>query len=187
MTNTYKKPIYDDKSLAANMQKRQDIWDEMFIEESDRSVGVLGGALIDESLKELFKFKFTDDYLNAEQILSYPNVLGSVGARIEIARAFGIIGQFFYEDLKAINDIRNFFAHSTLVPNSKHKLSSISFDSQRPSDLCKKLSHYKEFERKYGRPLKTRLCFEHSVSWAASCISAAIHFPKQKIGKRIKI
>ena len=99
-----------------------------FRAESDRACAVLGSALIDERLKQLFDRRL--HYLN-EALLSHSGVLGSFSSRISIARALTWIADDVRFDLDQVRDIRNKFAH-----NADHQL---SFADQSIADKCKTL------------------------------------------------
>ena len=80
-----------------------------FRSESDRACAVLGAALVDERLKQLFDRRLHFD--NAE-LLSHHGVLGSFSSRIRVARALNWIEDAVHSDLKQVRDIRNKFAHN---------------------------------------------------------------------------
>jgi DNA-binding MltR family transcriptional regulator len=99
-----------------------------FRSESDRACAVLGAALLDERLKQLFDRRL--HYAN-EELLSHSGVLGSFSARISVARALAWIADDVRFDLNQVRDIRNKFAH-----NADHEL---SFADQSIADKCRTL------------------------------------------------
>ncbi|WP_416140026.1 hypothetical protein ACM26W_06530 [Halomonas sp. HK25] len=105
-----------------------DTFSGTFRSESDRACAVLGAALIDERLKQLFDRRL--HYSNAS-LLSHSGVLGSFSSRISIARALTWISDDVRFDLDQVRDIRNKFAH-----NADHEL---SFTDQSIGDKCRTL------------------------------------------------
>jgi len=105
-----------------------DTFSGTFRSESDRACAVLGAALIDERLKQLFDRRL--HYANAA-LLSHSGVLGSFSSRISIARALAWISDDVRFDLDQVRDIRNKFAH-----NADHEL---SFTDQSIADKCRTL------------------------------------------------
>jgi DNA-binding MltR family transcriptional regulator len=99
-----------------------------FRAESDRACAVLGVALIDERLRQLFDRRL---HFSNAKLLSHSGVLGSFSSRITIARALAWVSDDVYFDLDQLRDIRNKFAH-----NTDHEL---SFDDQSIADKCRTL------------------------------------------------
>jgi len=96
--------------------------------ESDRACAILGAALLDAKLEELFKRKlrrFQNDLLKS----MCP--LGTFSSRIRLARAIDWISEDVQCDLDTIRGIRNDFAHSF-----DYKL---SFANQSIAARCKNL------------------------------------------------
>jgi DNA-binding MltR family transcriptional regulator len=100
-----------------------------FRQESDRACAVLGAALIDERLKQLFDRRL---HYSNDALLSHSGVLGSFSSRISVARALSWITDDVRFDLDQVRDIRNKFAH-----NADHEL---SFDDQSIADKCRNLT-----------------------------------------------
>lgn len=99
-----------------------------FRAESDRACAVLGAALIDERLKQLFNRRL---HYSNEALLLHSGVLGSFSSRISVARALTWITDDVRFDLDQVRDIRNKFAH-----NADHEL---SFADQSIADKCRTL------------------------------------------------
>jgi len=99
-----------------------------FRSESDRACAVLGAALIDERLKQLFDRRL---HYSNEALLLHSGVLGSFSSRISVARALTWIADDVRFDLDQVRDIRNKFAH-----NADHEL---SFADQSIADKCRTL------------------------------------------------
>jgi DNA-binding MltR family transcriptional regulator len=100
-----------------------------FRAESDRACAVLGAALIDERLKQLFDRRL---HYSNQSLISHNGVLGSFSARILTARALMWISEDVRFDLDQLREIRNKFAH-----NADHEL---SFADQSIADKCKNLN-----------------------------------------------
>jgi hypothetical protein len=80
-------------------------------EESDRSLVIIGAALIDEEIEELLGSFFIEDRETSEALLSPTGPLGAFGVRNKLAYALGLIDTPTYKDIKLIQKIRNQFAH----------------------------------------------------------------------------
>lgn len=106
-----------------------DAFSGIFRSESDRACAVLGAALIDERLKQLFNGRL--HYSNKELLSSSGGVLGSLGSRILVARALTWISDDVRFDLDQVRKIRNIFAH-----NADHEL---SFADQSIASKCRSL------------------------------------------------
>lgn len=96
--------------------------------ESDRACAVLGGALLDAKLEELFKRRLSCFH---KELLQSMGPLGSFAARTRLARALNWINDDAQFDLDTVRRIRNDFAHSF-----DHTL---SFDDQSVAARCVKL------------------------------------------------
>ena len=99
--------------------------------------------------------------------------MGPFSARVRFAYAIGLVGIKYYEELLLINDIRNRFAHDTLLPNQHHKLMTLDFDSPKIRGLCSKLW----IPSKVGPPeertetLKShRKMYLRSIDYLATCL-----------------
>lgn len=100
-------------------------WESKF-EENDRSLAIVGAALIDEQLEELLTSFFIDQPKITRTLLSPTGALGSFGVRNQLAYALGLIDKFTFNDIKLIQKIRNQFAHiSTDIDFSDDKLQGL--------------------------------------------------------------
>lgn len=94
-------------------------------EESDRACGVLGAALLDARLEDLFRRKLQHEH---DELLGPSRPLGSFSARIRLASSLCWIDADTTSDLNTIRSIRNDFAHSF-----DHAL---AFSDRSISDRC---------------------------------------------------
>lgn len=78
-------------------------------EETDRACAVLGAALLDMKLKQLFRRRLRGD---GESLLGGMAPLSSFSSRIRLALALAWVSDPVASDLDVIRDIRNDFAHS---------------------------------------------------------------------------
>jgi len=106
----------------------------------DRAVGVLGGALVDDSLKGAITCLWLSDGSKRTKEATY-KVVGDAGAltfgvKIDIAYLSGIVGPKVHEDLLLVNKIRNRFAHRTMMDNPQRVPAAVSFKTQQIKDLC---------------------------------------------------
>ena len=107
-----------------------------FLKGDDRTVAILGAALVEESLEQTLRFQLAGDTKVVDSLFKPDRPLGTFGAKIDLCFAIGIIGKITYASLKKIKDVRNRFAHELLMLNDKKKLSGVSFRSKRMAELC---------------------------------------------------
>lgn len=99
-----------------------------FRAESDRACAVLGAALLDARLENLYDRRLRN---SKDELLSGNGALSTFSARIRVARALNWIAEDVGFDLDQIRSIRNEFAH-----NVDHEL---SFGNQSIADKCRTL------------------------------------------------
>lgn len=87
-----------------------EFWENKF-EENDRSLAIVGAALIDEQLEELLTSFFIEQPKITESLLSPTGPLGAFGVRNQLAYALGLIDKPTFRDIRLIQRIRNQFAH----------------------------------------------------------------------------
>lgn len=104
-------------------------------DESDIACAVLGAAVLDARLEDVFKRRLTNEFHN--ELLGNSRPLGSFSARISLAHALAWINDDMYSDLNTIRGIRNDFAHSY-----DHTL---SFEDRSISDRCTNLNTAQAF------------------------------------------
>ncbi len=84
--------------------------------ESERGQVLICTTFLDKAITRCLKAQFMITGTNREQranlIGSYRSILGTFGAKIAACRAFGLLEKEPSDALKAIQDIRNAFAHS---------------------------------------------------------------------------
>ena len=93
--------------------------------ESDRTAVILGGAVLDELLKQLLAARFVS--LQAK-LLAEGGALWSFAARIRITRALDWINNDVYADLERIRKLRNLCAHSVDA--------AVSLSDTEPARIC---------------------------------------------------
>lgn len=99
-----------------------------FINESDRAAAVLGAALLDERLKEVFYSRLSE---NQDILLKGSGPLCTFSSRINLAFALQWVDSDTAHDLEVIRKIRNNFAHN--IDND------LSFQTPSIADSCKNL------------------------------------------------
>ncbi len=104
--------------------------------QSDRAMGVIGAADLDEDLGDLLRTFFIDHTEFVDNLLSEHGVLGAFASRIKIAFALGLISEGEYKNLNLIQKIRNRFAHR---PGFE-----VSFETPEIKDRCLELQAPKE-------------------------------------------
>lgn len=79
--------------------------------ETERACAVLGTALVDSRLKDLFKRRLIQNQKMLVHLLDFTGPLSEFGVRIHVARALAWIDGPAAEDLQVIAKVRNRFAH----------------------------------------------------------------------------
>jgi hypothetical protein len=101
---------------------------------SDRTIGVVAGAVVDSYLTDALKRKLVPRRRNPEtrlkvqtDIFSPEGALGAFGAKIQLAYLLGYFTDDAYADMQAFKYIRNLFAHY-----AEHN----SFEASKVKDRC---------------------------------------------------
>lgn len=129
--------------------------------DSDRSVAIVGGSLIEQRLQELLKSKFPDTP-NTMGIVRdrfrSSGALGTFSVATDIAYLFQLISEAAYDELVMIRKVRNRFAHDLAIS---------SFDQEPICDWCSHLKLVDEIlpPRKNLRPRGPVSTGEASVVW----------------------
>jgi DNA-binding MltR family transcriptional regulator len=114
MAKKQRKPPESPEELDANL----DAFISTFQNESDRGAVLVATALLDDVLEGLLRCRMSQEpHIKKRCVdpLFMPEAaLGTFAAKIKIARAFEILGDWMYEDLEIIRKVRNEFAHSHL-------------------------------------------------------------------------
>ena len=85
------------------------------VEESDRGCVLVGAAILENRLEELFRQIFEKRKVPKKlqaSLFDSNGPLSTFSAKIKLAYSFGLIGAPLYEDLDNIRRIRNEFAHT---------------------------------------------------------------------------
>ena len=88
--------------------------------DNDRAVAIMNAYILEDNLKAYIQAQippsieteFISSLFKAEE-----GVLGSLGAKANIAYAFGLIGSVCRDDIKLVRMLRNAFAHSKITFN----------------------------------------------------------------------
>src|SRR5215510_11720035 len=98
---------------------------------SDRAAAIVAATLLDNHVTNVLKeeLKHGDDKVLGE-LLRGRGPIGAFANRIRVIYALGLITKQGYEDLRAINRIRNLFAHNSSVR---------TFDHEQVKSLCMSL------------------------------------------------
>lgn len=112
--------------------------DKDILEADDRVAAIVSVAVLDEHLRLAIEHRFLVKQDSELTLLEQSQALGSLGAKIELAWAMGLIGKSARNDFKLLKDIRNAFAHMALVEYEKN-WESMSFETEAIAKLCQKL------------------------------------------------
>lgn len=93
---------------------------------SDRSAAVVGGALIDEIVKQKIRKFLRQDAKSLDAAFQGSGPLASFNACINIGYLLGLYGVKVRDDLHRIRQIRNEFAHQLTATFSTQKIKDLS-------------------------------------------------------------
>jgi hypothetical protein len=95
-----------------------------FFDTTDRSAGILGVALIEESLDRALKFHLHGHRHKGvfKQMFSMHGALGAFGAKIDLGLLIGMYSEQVQTELTTMCKIRNEFAHKMYVQSFEHAL-----------------------------------------------------------------
>lgn len=118
-----KRPSYDEaNAIIQDLAKHGDV-----------AMVILAASYLEGGLEDVLAHRFVPmDAEDRKKLFdaSAGGVLGTLVAKVRIARAFGIIDQVVSDDLLLIANLRNVFAHS---------MHTISFDDSQVKSDCEKL------------------------------------------------
>jgi len=96
----------DYKSLGAHRELNDE-----FVNSPDRTAGVIAATLLDVRLERLLNAHLIDGKESTKLLSGLSAPLASFSARIRAAYCLGLISKNEFEDLHAVREIRNIFAH----------------------------------------------------------------------------
>lgn len=153
------------------------VWDELS-KTSDRAAAIVGEAILEQSLSALISNYLVDNEEEASRLLSYPGTLSSLYGKSNLAYCLGLITQGQLDDLRAINKIRNHFAH---------RLHGASFKDVSIRQMMGQIEPYKRFLSSDDRDLP-RKQFNAAIStlaYALSVESARAEHQNEKKAKSV--
>ncbi|APW38967.1 hypothetical protein RD110_18610 [Rhodoferax koreense] len=101
--------------------------------ESDRAAVVRAGQFLDDRLKLLIAASMVDEKKPVNEFLEYKGPAGEFSARIKLAYFFGLIPVNARNELRALKEIRNRFAHTA---------SSMTFEDDKVKSFCGQLKFH---------------------------------------------
>ncbi|NQV22182.1 MAG: hypothetical protein HQ511_12280 [Rhodospirillales bacterium] len=94
----------------------------------DRAVAIIEATNLEASLEDAIKTKFTDlDDNDHSNVFESDGPLASFSSKIRIGYALGVYGKHTRDDLNAIREIRNAFAHAR---------KALLFNTKEITDVC---------------------------------------------------
>lgn len=85
---------------------------EMISSGSERVLAIVGGALLDETVRRTLKERFRDDADAVANILDVDRPLGDLGPKIDVLYLLYGMDAKMRNALKGLSRVRNFFAHN---------------------------------------------------------------------------
>jgi len=93
-----------------------DITEAELTNESDRGCLLVGAAILESRLEDIFAKVFNGNYVTKtvqKSLFDSNGALATFSSKITVAYSFGLISKTLYEDLHAIRKMRNEAAHSS--------------------------------------------------------------------------
>lgn len=87
----------------------------------NRSVILLGGAILDELLRRLLDSWLVPNDKIKKSVFDYNEALGTFANRIKMCFLLGLISEDMFDDLNNVRKIRNCYAHNIFVPDFENK------------------------------------------------------------------
>jgi DNA-binding MltR family transcriptional regulator len=108
-----------------------EVLDAEFAGASDRAAVIVAAAVLDDALRDLLRSSMVEEALQASDIFSPSQPLGSLSARVKLAHLLGLIDESEKRRLTLIARVRNDFAHLA---------SDLSFATPSVLDRCRELA-----------------------------------------------
>jgi len=107
-------------TTSEEIVRRRDEFFDVLSKESDRGLVLVSAAFLDEALESLLRASFSIRHPKSKSFINPLfdtfGLLSSFSAKITICYAMDLIGEWMYQDLKIVRDLRNKkFAHSVGV------------------------------------------------------------------------
>lgn len=109
--------------------------DKELLDGSDRAVGILAGAFVEDHLTDAISATMAQDENTLKELFSPGRPIGDFGTKIDTGYLMYLYSPFARKELHTIRSIRNDFAH---------KLAINSFDHQAIRDRCSNLKSWEE-------------------------------------------
>jgi len=100
----------DDPHWAEALDDLDDI-KEYFDDSPDRGIAISLPAIVDNRLTSILKAIMLPDEKLLNELFQPSGALGNFKTKISLVYLLGIVNKEMYQDLSAINKIRNYFAH----------------------------------------------------------------------------
>ncbi|MGH7169926.1 MAG: hypothetical protein ACRELG_06590 [Gemmataceae bacterium] len=135
-----------------NLEQMRILTDDIF-NGDDRSVAIVGGACIDDLLKQLLQIRLLARFRGlrsreakraketVEKLFDSDRPLGSFSARTDLCLGVGLIGPIAHSDIYYIRQIRNRFAHFVTLPDGSGSLDRVTFKTRQIVDWCSNLQY----------------------------------------------
>jgi DNA-binding MltR family transcriptional regulator len=136
-------------------------------ESSERGFVILGTAYLDEAVRQLLGAFLVDDEGKQGELLDGGGraPLGAFGSRIEAAYLLGLISREEYEDLNALREIRNQYAHA---------LHGITLDNDYLRSRVGKLQLWKQLGGVMAEALMDGVSARQKIQFTVTLLKLAI-------------
>lgn len=94
---------------------------EFFDESPDRGIAISLPAIIDNRLTSILRAIMLPEKKLLDEMFQPSGALGNFKTKINLVYVLGLINKEFYDDLSAVNKIRNYFAHRLEIKELEQK------------------------------------------------------------------
>jgi DNA-binding MltR family transcriptional regulator len=157
---------------SSKQQPRLDL-----VEESDRGCVLVGAAILEQRLEELFRVVFSGNGIGKKMqdtLFDTNGPLATFSSKVKLSYTLGFIAKEVYEDLDRIRRIRNDFAHSV---NDVDFLSDDAVSAAIDGLHC--VQHFKDEMPRYAPekpPVELGRSYEASMRMAGFIKKTKAHF-----------
>ncbi len=93
---------------------------EIVASDSDRIIAVVGGAMLDQTLRQTLEDRFRDNKDKNNKLFKPTGPLGSLGPKIDLAFQLYVFEKHVRESFYGLSEVRNYFAHRLDASFSSH-------------------------------------------------------------------
>lgn len=151
------------------------------VNESDRGCVLVGAAILEQYLENMFKLLFDKNKIPKKvqrSIFDSNGALSNFSSKIKLAYSFGYLDKSLYDDLEVVRKIRNDFAHSTNHVDFTDSPKTITIESMHCVQQFKgKMKRYSPSKKPISKGVPEEVIFRAAgyVKYAKSLFCLGVH------------